>query len=432
MINIFKNNTFARNSAILFAGTIVANLMNYFFHLAIGRMVSAEIYGETESLISLIAIISVPAAALGLVATKFAAIGKAENHPESSLGLMKYLYRQVFVYGLPVFLLALAVTPLVADFLKIQGFLPVVMIWAAMFLSFFGVINLGILSGWQKFGSVSWNSVLGTLTKLICGVVLVKLGFALNGIIGSFLVSGVVAYFASVIMLKFLKTAANETPGVIKKINFQSVKNYVIPVFVGSLAINLLGNADMILAKHNLDPILAGSYGALNVTSKIIFFVTGVIASVLFAMAAEHSHQQANSKPILKNALWLTIVFCLASIIFYFLFPRFILEIFFGSKYLSAASYLGWFAVSASLFSLANLILQYLLSIHATKIAYIYLVISLLAGIGILLLGRNIFAILIMIGLSNLASVLIGAIFLFRKRFSAIEEEITPIINYIE
>ncbi|HTX86682.1 MAG TPA: hypothetical protein VMC41_01275, partial [Candidatus Nanoarchaeia archaeon] len=113
MIDIIKKNAFARNSLILFGGSFIANLLNYLFHLAIGRIVSPEIYGQTESLISLIAIISVPAATLGLVATKFAAAGKAENNPSSSAGLMKYLNRQIFIFGLPIFLLALALTPLV-------------------------------------------------------------------------------------------------------------------------------------------------------------------------------------------------------------------------------------------------------------------------------------------------------------------------------
>ena len=57
---------------------------------------------------------------------------------------------------------------------------------------------------------------------------------------------------------------------------FHRFKSYVFPAFAGMLAINLLGNIDMILAKHNLDSVLAGGYGALNVISKIIFFVTGV------------------------------------------------------------------------------------------------------------------------------------------------------------
>jgi O-antigen/teichoic acid export membrane protein len=433
MINFIKNNAFARNSLILFSGTIVANLLNYFFHLAIGRMVSVEIYGQTESLISLVAVISVPAATLGLVATKFAAAGKAENDPASSRGLIKYLNRQVFIYGLPIFLLALVLTPLVGNFLKIREFFPLAMIWAMMFLSFFGAINGGILSGWQKFGLSSINGVIGTLIKLICGLVLVGLGFALNGIIGSFAIAAVVSYFISVLMLGFLKSAPNGTGnGAEIKKNFQAVKNYVWPVFIGSLAINLLGNIDMIFAKHNLDPILAGQYGALNIVSKVIFFVTGVIASVLFAMAAEHSHKKSDSSLILKNALWLTILFCAGSAIFYFLFPRFVLSVFFGNKYLAVAAYLGWFAISASLFSLANLILQYLLSVHKTKIAPVFLIISILAGIFILLLGKSIFAILIMISLANLVGVLVGAIFLYHKRFFMPESETAPLINYIE
>lgn len=426
-----KNNTFARNSIILFIGTMIANLLSYFFHLSIGRMVSVEVYGEAESLISLIAIISVPATTIGLIATKYAAICKAENDKQGSYKIMRYLYEKTFIYGFPIFLATLFLIPAVNSFLNIKNIFPLAIVWILMFLSFFSTINSGVLSGWQKFKDISLMSILGIFVKLIAGIALVKLGFLLNGIIISFALGWLASYIASIFMLKNIREKRNKIEADTEsKINLVAIRNYILPVFVSSLGITILGNIDMVLVKHNLSAVAAGQYGALAQVGKIIFFATGVIASVLFAMAAENNHKKGNSIRIFINAFLFTAFISLGVIIIYFLFPRVVLNLFFGKKYLNVSFYLGWFAIALSLFSFANLILQYLLSIHKVEIAYIFLLISLIATVLILIWGKTIFAILTIISIVNLSCVLIGGAFLYynykRSKITEIIPEIFP------
>src|SRR3989338_5480931 len=107
---LFQDNIFVRNSAILFGGTMVVNVLNYIFHLIVGRMVSPSAYGEIESLVSLLAIISVPASTLTLVATKYAADMKAAGNFRGTYALSKYLTARVFLYGIPLLLIALFCT----------------------------------------------------------------------------------------------------------------------------------------------------------------------------------------------------------------------------------------------------------------------------------------------------------------------------------
>jgi O-antigen/teichoic acid export membrane protein len=158
MIKKIWGNAFARNSLIFFVGSMVVNVLNYFFHVVLGRMVSVEIYGEVESLLSLVNIISVPSLAIGMVATKFSAGYKADNDPVSNYRIMEYLNRKVLRWGLPVFFMMVLVTPLVARFLKIDQNLPLVIVWLIMYLSFLLAITNGIISGWQKFYEASWST----------------------------------------------------------------------------------------------------------------------------------------------------------------------------------------------------------------------------------------------------------------------------------
>lgn len=414
MIQKIKDNPFAKNSVILFAGTMLANVLNYIFHLAVGRLVSVEVYGEIESLLSLVQIISVPALTLTMVATRYTSKAKAKQDKGKSYEVFRYMNSKVFAYGIPVFVFSLLITPIVSKFLHIDSNLPLIFIWITMFASFFYHVNTGILNGWQKFAGTSWASIWGSVVKLVFGVFFIKIGFELSGAAGSFALGAVASYFASLWSLKFILKDKKNDVSVIKKTHLK-MKNYILPVFVGNLAVNILGNIDMVLAKHNLNPVVAGQYGALTIVSKIIFFATGVVATVLFSMAAEDSHRKNNSSKVLRNAVILMSVISVLAIFTYFVFPELILKILFGEKYLNVSEYLGWFAVMVVLFSFANLLFQYLVSIRRTRVVYFLFLVAVVFSFGILFLGDNIYAILAIISMGQIAAIITGVLFLLKR-----------------
>ncbi|MEI8343872.1 MAG: oligosaccharide flippase family protein [Candidatus Moraniibacteriota bacterium] len=412
-----QHGAFAKNSAILFAGSLTASLLNYVFHLVIGRQVSVAVYGQAESLISLIAIISVPAATLTMVATKYGAACKADDNSHGSREILTYLNKKVLKFGLPIFLVAVMLTPVIGKFLHVENNLLLIMVWLAMYVSFFNAVNTGLLNGWQKFKEANFASVATTVVKLLFGVGLVALGFALGGIIGSLLISTVAGYGVT---LWYLKASLTQKAGLEthceKTVDFKALRKFVAPVFVGNLAITILGYGDMVLAKHNLSELAAGQYGALTVTSKVIFFATGVIAGVLFSMSAENNHKGNSSHHFLNLALLLVLGASLFATLIYFLFPALVLSVLFGNKYQVVAPYLGWFAIVVTLYCLSNLIFQYLLSIHQTKVSYALLAIAVATLVAFELGGKSITGMLIINIISQTAAIVVGGFFLLGKK----------------
>jgi len=100
-----------------------------------------------------------------------------------------------------------------------------------------------------------------------------------------------------------------------------------------------------------------------------------------------------------------------ATIIF-FIAPSFILSLLFGDKYIGAASYLGWFALMVSIFSVNNLIFQYLLSLQKTRFIYSLLAVAIIGGGAILLFGKSIADILMLMIGAQIISVIIGIVYL--------------------
>lgn len=413
MIKIIKNNPFLKNSAILFAGTMTVNVLNYVFHLLLGRMASVALYGEIESLISLSHIISIPAATLGMIVTKYSAHAKAENNPYGSHLIFKAFNQKIITFGIPLFLLALTITPLVKNFLKIDEYWPIVLIWILMMLGFFSSITNGILAGWQKFKESSWISIISTLTKIIVGIGLLKIGFGASGVMGGFVLSGIIGYVLVIWVLRFTK---NKNADSKEDLDYSAMKKYLLPALMGIVSITILGNVDMVLAKNKLDAITSGQYGALSVASKAIFFATGILASVLFTMSAEENHKKGDSRKQLRNASLLTLLATVSATAFYFLFPKFVLGVFFGSKYNDVAQYLGWFAIMVSLFSFSHLFIQYLLSIHQTKAAFSFMSIALIEVLAIFLFAKSIYGIIGIVIIIQIVAILTGFYFIFNNR----------------
>lgn len=415
MLKRIKNNAFAWNSFVLFSGSMVNNILNYIFHLVAGRMVSVEVYGETESLISLMTIISVPAATLIMVMTKYAAQCKAQDDKKRSYALLRYFNKKVTKYGLPIFLLTIMLTPLISRFLNLGSNVPLLIIWMSMLLSLFSAGAQGMLNGWQKFKETGWSVIAGGGLKLASALVFIPLGLRLNGLMFSFFLSAVATYVIALICLKFIFVAGKNDNGEINQLDLGSMKNTVMTFFLGNLAINALGNVDMVLAKHNLTDIEAGQYGALTIVSKIIFFATGVIASVLFSMSAENNHKKDNTKKLFLQAFSLMLLVSAISVAVYFIAPKLILSILFGAKYSEVSTYLGWFAILVVLFSLVNLTLQYLLSLHRVKVVYGLLLVSVFSAVAILFLGHTISAILV-IGIATQLVALVSCLpFIFNS-----------------
>ncbi|MFA6973588.1 MAG: oligosaccharide flippase family protein [Parcubacteria group bacterium] len=405
-----RGNTFAWNSSILFAGTMAANVLNYIFHLVLGRMTDAAVYGEIESLISLSHIISIPAATLGMIVTKYSAHTKAENNPYGSRIIFRAFNQKIMTLGIPLFLLALTITPLVRDFLKIDENWPIILLWILMLLGFFSSVTNGILTGWQKFKVTSWAGIVSTSAKIIIGVGLLKIGFGVSGVLGGFILSGLIGYAIAVRALKFTRIKNENSDA---EIDWVAMKKYLLPALMGIVAMTILGNVDMVLAKNKLDAITSGQYGALTVASKTIFFATSILGSVLFTMSAEENHKKGNSRTQLKNAAWLTLLATVVATFIFFVFPEFVLRVFFGDKYLGVAGYLGWFALMVSLFSFVNLIIQYLLSIHKNKSAVYFLAIAAIEVLVIFFFAKTIYDIISIVIMIQVLAILAGIYFIF-------------------
>jgi O-antigen/teichoic acid export membrane protein len=423
MIGRIKNNPFYRNNLVLFFGTLMGSAFNYFFHFIVGRSVSPQIYGEIESLIAILGIISVPAVAITLIVTQTSSAFKAENNTQANYRFFWKFMKIIAYLGLPAILFLMLLAPWISGFINIEKYWALDLIWIMMLLSFFGAAASGVLNGWQKFFASSAAGVVGAAMKLISVLVFLSLGYIFLGTLMSFAIGIAISLIISVWALRFMRYEkekdVSDDDAIIKS-RFLDAKKYIWPFIAGNLSISILSNADMVMAKHNLDPVSAGNYGALMISAKIIFFLTGMIATVLFSMAAEENHRKKSSRKLGFEALRLMLLATASLTLLYFIFPKFILSLMFGNKYHLVAPYLGWFAIAVSLLSLNNMFFQYLLSVKKTIVSWWLSGVALLMTISMLLFGKNIISIIIILAAAQAIAIVVEILCLFKGRYKKI------------
>lgn len=377
MLKIIKNDRIYSNSLIFFTASLLGGFGNYVFHALAARLLLPSGYGELQSLISLSVIFGIPVGVLSVVITKYTAEFKAKNENQKIYFLFKNFTKKFLTVGLIFFIILFLAAPFISNFLSLKSLTPLTILLTSFIFVFLTALNNSILQGLEKFKDLSLISIVSVIFKIVLAFILIKLSFAVAGVIGAIVLAGLLAYGLTFIPLRFLTKFAS-SPRESVHLPIRQMLCFSAPVFFTILFTTLLYNLDILLVKHFFSPAVAGQYAALALLGHIIFFVVGPLATVMFpAASAAHAfsatghEDKTTSSVILQKSFFMSTVVGLIALIFYFTFPAFIIKIIIGANYLGLSPYLGWFALSMFLFSLISLLSQYFLSISRARFAFI-------------------------------------------------------------
>lgn len=362
-----KGDSFVTGSIIIFVGSVLVGGVNYVYQFLMARMLPVDKYGELQSLLAILAVIAVFSNAISFIITKYSADFAAKNEWNKVYSLVVSFSEKVFLACGVGSVLYILFSGQIATFLNLSSRIEVILLSVALIFGFTSSVTLGVSRGLQKFKEVSIILFCIALVKLIFSVLLLKIGFSVNGAVGAVGIAALLGYGISFYPIKFLYGKKREPVG------GKSIFIYSLPVLASLLCTTLLWSVDIILVKHYFPSETAGQYAALSMLGHILFFVLGPIGLVLFPMAAKaHANNEFPAK-ILKKALALTFLIGLLQVFGFFIFPKLIIHFLVSDKFLSIAPYVGWFTFSMFLYSLVNLMSSYFLSIGETKSVWLLL-----------------------------------------------------------
>lgn len=348
-------------SSIIFIGSFGANILNYIFNLAMGRLLSVSDYGLLISLSALVTLLTLLQISLSTLFTKFSSqyFAKKDSAALSSL-VWTGTKITLFIGALMTLALILMLQPISA-FLHVNNVLLMSIMFLTVIISILYSLPAGVLQGGLKFMFVSILGIGGALTKVLLGIGLVSLGWGVIGggiaIFAAFMIPYVVS-FLYVIKKYHIKTDKEAHVRFISE--FKKISG---PFLLASIAITILQGSDVIFARHFLTSTEAGQYAALSVMGKAIFYVTAPIYFVFFPVIAHKKEKKENTTNTLLLALGVIFGCSLVFTFIYFLFPQLILGVFFPSPiYAILAKYLGPYSIYIMIFSFCFLLYNYFLS----------------------------------------------------------------------
>ena len=133
------------------------------------------------------------------------------------------------------------------------------------------------------------------------------------------------------------------------------------------LCFAMLTNIDLVLVKHFFGSSQAGHYAAASIVARIILFLPGAIAMVMFPKTSELYALSKESRPVLKKSLLYTAVLSGGVLLLYLTIPSLIVKFFFGSEYILTIPLIGIFGLAMFFFSLTNILFFYQLSVHQLR-----------------------------------------------------------------
>ncbi|SDI50545.1 Membrane protein involved in the export of O-antigen and teichoic acid [Actinokineospora alba] len=326
-----------RFDAVLVAGALgVNNVASYLLTLVAARLLVPAAFGELGSLLAVLVIGAVPALGLQTVVALRVA-GDTSPGPPGPLTALG------FGTSVSIMVVALLSTPLFVWLLHLDG--PGAMLFLALAL---GPITLnglwyGTLQGAQRFG---------TMSRLVVTEGAGRIGGTLVGLMITRTPTGALAGAAAgAVVVAFVGWLICGKPRP-TRLDIAHVRD-VLHAAQALLALVLLVNLDLVLARHTLPEDVAGAYAVGAVLTKIAYWLPYAIAIVVLPKLASDEGRRR----VIPLALGLCAVLNVIVVGGSALFGELGVRLIGGAKYASSVVPLWEFALVGSLLSLVQILL---------------------------------------------------------------------------
>ncbi|HEX6347809.1 MAG TPA: oligosaccharide flippase family protein [Candidatus Dormibacteraeota bacterium] len=367
-----RSDRYLRNNAIYLTGSVVAGAFGYVFHFVSGRLLGPAGYGVVAAAIAAIYLLTLPSLIVQLVSARFASLALAQRSPAQVGPLVRGLTLASLVFGSCVALVMIALAPVAARALQLGDVRVVYVLAPSTLLGLVVSVNRGVMQGLLRFGGLSVNVVVDTFSRVPAAATLILGGLGPLGGVAGVIAGPLLAYGHSLALLRGARSAGGGTQGAAAATGEQTdlrmaeVARYAAPTAVAVIGVTFLFNADVVLAKHFLSAEQAGVYAAGSVLARVVYFLGITIATVMFPeVAARHARDRKHYHVVDRSLAFLALI-GIALTVVYTALPGLVL-LPYGSGFASVQPYLGPFAVALSLLAVANLLVNYFLSVNSPR-----------------------------------------------------------------
>ena len=371
-LNIIKNkvrsyvfgnlNLTSKSIGIMFIANSAVNIISFFYHVIMGRLLGPSEYGVLASIISFLFISAAIASTAQTTSARYTSVYLAERNIGKIRSFFYCITKRLLIFTVAIFIIIMVFVNKITSFLKIDSIYPIIFLGVMIIEGSLVSIGRGTLQGTKKFKSLGINSVLEVLLKLILGIILVYFGFKANGAIFGFMLATLLSYFFIFIPLRRV-LIKREDNIVDSKIDIKEFYESILFILISTVLFSLLSYTDIILVRHFFSSSDTGFYSAAAQIGRIILFFPAAVSMVIFPRLSEKHTKRENINSTFFKGLGMISIVSAVFLIIYFFFPEFIVNLIYGNKYLVASGLIFKYGIFMSFISFITLQIFYFISI---------------------------------------------------------------------
>jgi len=356
-------------SALLFVSATLVNAGNYLFNLLMGRWFGPAAFADISLVVTLFLVMSFITAGLQTPAARFGALYAADHDWQGLADVRRWAKRRAAWVAAGLMAALIAGSGLWAQFFGAASHWMFVIF--GVFIPFYILqgVDRGLLQGRTRFGWLAVTYQVEMWSRLILSLGLALLGLGVNGAVLGIGLSFVAAWLVAQRVGKDLPPAQTLAADVSKEIML-----FTGPVLVAQLGQILINNSDILIVRRFFVAEEAGAYAALALIGRMVFFATWSIVTAMFPIVAQRFRRGEAHRPLFYLSLGIVLGGSLLIVAVTVFFPTQIVRLLFGDAYLAIAPLLWVYAVATMFYALANVVINYRLSIGSTGGTYLAIV----------------------------------------------------------
>ncbi len=362
---------------MLLSGSTLTTSINLAYNVAVARLLGPDGFGQATAVYTLLTLISAITLSYQLISAKVVAQQLAATG-----GKLDYrrIHHSAWVCGLLIAAALLVFQGQITAFLKLPS--PLLVVLLAVGAAFYVPLGSrrGLVQGAHGFGSLAKNLMLEGAMRLVCSLLMVWLGFGVNGVIAANAAAMAIAYFS---------LAPPKTSPGLEPIGFGHLHREVVHAVVFFAGQMLINNSDIVLVKHFFSPSLAGLYAVIAMVGRVIFSLCQSVVNSMVPVVAGSQTEERKSLSLISTALLLVLGIGSVLAVVLRLMPAWVWTSLFGAGFVMhgphGISYLlALYAITTVIYSLSSVIITYVMSYKIAYTSWVQLAFSGLIILGIM------------------------------------------------
>ena len=354
---------------VLLSASGLATAINFAYNIAVARFLGPTAFGHATAVYTLLILISAVTLSFQIVSAKVVA---QQSSLEGKSAVYRGFHKSAWACGIAVALLLLVFQRAIADYLNLPS--PILVVLLAIGVAFYVPLGSrrGYIQGAYGFHRLATNLVLEGLVRLGGSLVLITLGFG---------VQGVIAANAAAIAVAYLAAAPKLAAAVPHELHIPDAFREALQAIVFFAGQALINNCDIVLVKHFFPPTEAGLYAAVALVGRVIFAFSSAVVNTMFPLVAGTRDEERKGHRVLLTSLLLVLGIGSSLALGLRLAPAGMWTAFFGPQFAILGKYglpylLALYAATTVVYSLSVVVIAYEMSYKIANTSWVQLAFS--------------------------------------------------------